>query len=242
MINPFTIHEVRSFWDGVAHEYEHYNEKVGYVHTQRFEKAVEFGRFAPGQRILNVWSRTGSLIPWLRKTADLRIENREVSPKLLDIAKKRYPSESFELTDLEDFSQFPDASFDRIVSLETLEHAPKPLRFLRELSRMLKPDGMLVMSLPPGGAELPEFFYKLVCSDHGEGPHRFLWPKQVRSLAGDAGLMIAEHHPFILLPLKSDRLTRASEKILTGMFGRTPLADFGVRHFYVCTKAEAKTQ
>lgn len=236
MMNDFTIAEVRAFWDKVAKEYTRFNAKVGYVHTQRFEKAMVFGDVQSGQRILNIWSRTGSLIPWLRAVPDVIIENREVSPAMMAIAEHRFSEETFKLTDLEDLSEFGDDTFDRIISLETLEHTPKPLVFLQELHRVLKPGGMLVMSLPPRGAEVPEFFYTLFFEDHGEGPHRFLWPSEVKHLLRSAGLSLLSHHPFILLPLVSDALTRGSERILTFLFGRTPIANFGVRHFYVAEK------
>lgn len=236
MENRFTIGEVRAFWDRVAATYEGYNEKVGYVHTQRFERAMEYGDVRPGQRILNVWSRTGSLVPWLRNVPNLAIENREASEKMMAIARGRYPTESFALTDLEDFSEFADGSFDRVVSLETLEHCPKPQRFLDELSRVLKPGGRLVLSLPPRGAELPEFFYRLAFGDHGEGPHRFLWPYEVKRMLKAAGLTLELHKRFILVPLGSDALTRLGEKILTGIFGKTIVGNFGVRHFYVARK------
>jgi len=237
MINPFSIGDVRAFWDGVASTYEHYNEKVGYVHTQRFEKAMEFGDIRPGMHVLNVWSRTGSLIPWLKKVESVSIENREASPKMMAIAQERYPTESFKLTDLEDFSEFADGSFDRVVSLETLEHVPKPSAFLAELKRVLKPGGMLVMSLPPRGAEIPEFFYLLAFGDHGEGPHRFLWPYEVKRLLREAGLELSLHRRFVMLPFGSDRFVRAAEKVLSALFGRTVIGNFGVRHFYVARKA-----
>lgn len=236
MINPFTIKEVQSFWNKVAPEYEKYNDNVGYVHFQRFVKAMEFGQIKPGQRILNIWSRTGSLIPWVRKVDNITLENREASPRFIEIAQAKYPNESFGLTDFENLSEFEDNTFDRIISLETLEHVPKPLVFLKEMHRILKPGGLLVMSLPPRGAEVPEFFYVLIFGDHGEGPHRFLWPWEVKRLLKEANIKLLKHQPYIMLPLGSDRLTRASEKILTFIFGRTPLANFGVRHFYVCKK------
>lgn len=236
MDNPFSIEEVRSFWDSVAPIYESTNATVGYVHTQRFEKTLEYGDFQPGQRVLNIWSRTGSLLPHLRLVPGLDITNREVSPAMMAIAREKHPTEQFALTDLADLSEFPDQSFDRVVSLETLEHTPKPTIFLGELHRVLKPGGLLIMSLPPRGFEIPTRIYDRLFHNHGEGPHQFLWSWEVKHLLGEAKLKLVAHKPAIILPLGNDRLTRASERILTGLFGWTPLAECGVRHFYIATK------
>jgi len=236
MINPFTIGEVREFWNSVAPIYEPTNKTVGYVHTQRFEKTLEYGDFKPGQRVLNIWSRTGNLLPYLRRIPDLHIMNREVSPAMMAIAEDKYPNEQFAFTNLENLSEFPDRSFDRIVSLETLEHTPKPQIFLRELHRILKPDGLLIMSLPPRGFEIPTQIYDRLFHNHGEGPHRFLWSWEVKRLLHDAKLSLVAHRPAIILPLGNNRLTRASDSILTGLFGKTPLAEFGVRHFYIASR------
>ncbi|MBX3103218.1 MAG: methyltransferase domain-containing protein [Bacteroidetes bacterium] len=43
---------------------------------------------------------------------------------------------------------FPDNHFDLIVSFETLEHVPDYTAMLRELNRVLKPDGLLLLSTP----------------------------------------------------------------------------------------------
>jgi SAM-dependent methyltransferase/uncharacterized small protein (DUF1192 family) len=45
---------------------------------------------------------------------------------------------------------FPDASFDAVVSFETIEHvdAEAQHRFVREIVRVLKPDGLLIISTP----------------------------------------------------------------------------------------------
>ncbi len=42
----------------------------------------------------------------------------------------------------------PDASFDVIVSFETIEHMTEHEAFLREIDRLLAPDGMLIISSP----------------------------------------------------------------------------------------------
>ena len=42
----------------------------------------------------------------------------------------------------------PAQSFDTVVSTELLEHVPEPLRALREMYRVLKPGGHLILSAP----------------------------------------------------------------------------------------------
>jgi SAM-dependent methyltransferase len=41
-----------------------------------------------------------------------------------------------------------DASFDTVVSCETVEHVPDPRRALGELARVLKPGGRLLLTTP----------------------------------------------------------------------------------------------
>jgi ubiquinone/menaquinone biosynthesis C-methylase UbiE len=51
---------------------------------------------------------------------------------------------------------FPDRSFEVVVSLETIEHLSHPKKFLEEAARVLKPQGVLVLSTPDKkvGAEI----------------------------------------------------------------------------------------
>lgn len=43
---------------------------------------------------------------------------------------------------------FPENAFDTVTSTEVLEHVPEPLRALREMRRVLKPGGYLILSVP----------------------------------------------------------------------------------------------
>jgi len=47
---------------------------------------------------------------------------------------------------------YPAASVDIALANHTLEHVPDPLPFLREMGRILKPDGLLVIGVPNFGS------------------------------------------------------------------------------------------
>ena len=40
--NPFTIEQVRTFWDQIASEYDRINGQFGWSHTQRFTTMQQF--------------------------------------------------------------------------------------------------------------------------------------------------------------------------------------------------------
>ena len=49
---------------------------------------------------------------------------------------------------------FADGSFDRIIAAEVLEHLPEDERAMRELFRVLKPGGLIAVTVPRWGPEL----------------------------------------------------------------------------------------
>ncbi len=77
-----------------------------------------------------------------------------------------------------DIAQIPvsDASFDAVICTEVLEHVPRPIAVLKELSRVLMPGGTLILTAPlsSGVHQQPfhyyggysPFFYKKFLSDY----------------------------------------------------------------------------
>jgi len=43
---------------------------------------------------------------------------------------------------------FPDSEFDYVLCTEVMEHVPEPKDFLKEIYRVLKPGGVLIMTIP----------------------------------------------------------------------------------------------
>ena len=173
--NKFVMSEVESFWDALAgHEYEEANRGMDRVHTQRFREAVRRLPVTEETRMLNIWSRVGDGVPFLRDAfGRFRLVNAELSLEMLRASRRLNPDEHHVQTSLHELP-FLDSSFDVVMSLETLEHVPDPLLFLQEIRRVLVEGGILVMSLPPSAAEWTSVINNILKFHHGEGPHRFL--------------------------------------------------------------------
>ena len=79
---------------------------------------------------------------------------------------------------------FHDGVFDTVLSVQVLEHTPNPGGLIGEMSRVLAPDGLLILSAP--------FQFKL-----HEEPHDYFRysPHGLRTLCEAAGLEVIETKP-----------------------------------------------
>ena len=76
---------------------------------------------------------------------------------------------------------FKDGSFDTVLSVQVLEHTPRPGALMAEMSRVLAPDGVLILTAP--------FQFRL-----HEQPHDYFRysPHGLRQLCADVGLEVFE--------------------------------------------------
>lgn len=106
------------------------------------------------------------------------IESAGAKRETLDIARK--PGERLDwVADLTDMPQVASARFDSAVCHQVLEHVPRPHKALSEIVRVLKPGGVLILSVPHLSRlhELPHDYFRFTESG-------------VRVLLEDAGLEI----------------------------------------------------
>ena len=100
----------------------------------------------PGGRILEVGSGGGHVLAMFRRS---KLVGSDVAGVFLETARKNLEGYDVELIkgELQE-QQLPAESFDRIICTEVLEHVEDPDVILTEIGRLLKPDGIAVITIP----------------------------------------------------------------------------------------------
>lgn len=98
-----------------------------------------------GKLLLDAGCGTG----WFSRRASdrgARVVSLDIGPNLLREVRKKTDSMLVAGTSMK--LCFPDGTFDCVVSSEMLEHTPSPETAFRELARVLKPGGILIITTP----------------------------------------------------------------------------------------------
>ena len=104
-------------------------------------------------RVLDVACGTGYGSNWLKSKVDLVI-GVDINETIIMYATKRYPGITFIKSNGKTLP-FKDYSFDIIVSVETIEHVKDDQLFLKELHRVLRKGGQLLITTPHIGLGNP---------------------------------------------------------------------------------------
>lgn len=234
--NPWSDRDVEAHWDAVANRYVEENNRVKSTHDQRFLFSIKNLDLYCSARVLNITSRDAEAQKYINRIEpSVSVVNAEISQNLINVAESL--QEGIEQVKIQTYSSLPfaDASFDRVLSLETLEHVAEPIKFLEELHRVSIPDARLVLSCPPATSEIPYRIYTALFGGHGEGPHRFPPSRIVKKWLHQTGWKLILHKGTVLIPVGPAWFKNTGE-LFINVFQGTFLSEFGIRQFYVCTK------
>ncbi len=106
--------------------------------------------FVPGKRVLDISCGSGYGTQFLALHGAIEVVGVDVDEASINFASKFYahPNVQHIQSDAHYVRQLEDASFDLIVSFETIEHLQRPRQFLAEVRRLLKPNGQVFLSCP----------------------------------------------------------------------------------------------
>ncbi|WP_369253247.1 class I SAM-dependent methyltransferase [Geodermatophilus amargosae] len=146
---------------------------------------------------------------------------------------------------------FPDASVDRVMASEVLEHIPDDVAAMTEIARVLKPGGRAVVTVPRYGPEricwaLSDAYHanegghvRIYRADvlrarlsvaglvpgrqhHAHALHApFWWLKCAVGVDRDAAVVRAYHRLLVWDLTRRPLVTRAAEKVLDPLFGKS---------------------
>lgn len=138
----------------VAPEQPHYRCNVDFA-NQRFEEGIELCAYFAGKypdrdlHILDVGAGNGGVSLAMANLERNRVTALDVvyNPELARLrARTNLPVEQAIAT--ADRLPFADATFDAVLCLETIEHLPRVRAAAREMMRVLKPGGQVMITTP----------------------------------------------------------------------------------------------
>ncbi len=99
----------------------------------------------PSDKVLDLGSANGHVFTVLHELGLKETYGADIENFLV----KGFPTRGLQTFDFNrDVYPYADASFDAVTSIETVEHLENPFHFAREIARLLKPGGVLILSTP----------------------------------------------------------------------------------------------
>ena len=123
-----------------------YNTAEAAIHLDRYLTAKQF---VTGKHVLDIACGEGYGSKLMKDWGAASVVGVDISSEALQIANQMFAEEG--ITFLQHTAEelpFESQSFDVIVSYETVEHLDHPEKFLEELARLKKADGVVIISCP----------------------------------------------------------------------------------------------
>ena len=130
---------------------EMHGQLVEAEHVVRYTWATQF---CAGRRVLDAGCGIGYGAQMLAAAAAVEVAAVDIAAAVIEVAAARVDGVDFQVADLAALP-YDRARFDVVVCFEAIEHVPEPDVVLDELSRVLAPGGVLLISSPNRGRYVP---------------------------------------------------------------------------------------
>jgi len=235
----WSLKQVGDFWDSVT-DYDDINEST-YSYFRRFTNSWKLAKshVKDSMVMLDIQARSGKGTEfWIEKGLIRKSFVADFSDYLLSLAEERLKNKKncYEPVKILDYKlPFESDFFDLVATYETIEHISNVHLFMKELTRVLNPGGVMVLTCPNILWEPMHWLAAIFEIHHSEGPHNFLKRKKLLQLFRKNKLRIMEENTTILLPFNnplSIKLNRFMEKV----FPESVIRLFGLRRSFVLKK------
>jgi ubiquinone/menaquinone biosynthesis C-methylase UbiE len=236
----WSLEDVGRFWSSVT-DYDDINEDA-YPYSRRFTNSFELAGDLIGRDnfALDIQSRTGNgSLFWAERGFIRQVHLVDFCDYMLEIASSNLSQGGVEFDAhlVRDFPlPFADETFDLVLSYETIEHIWERATFVRELARVLKVQGWMILTCPNILWEPVHWLSATFNLHHSEGPHRFLRRDTLLSLFKSNKLEVVRENSTVILPFSSKAsisTDRFLERTLPELVKRT----IALRRTFVLRKA-----
>jgi 2-polyprenyl-3-methyl-5-hydroxy-6-metoxy-1,4-benzoquinol methylase len=117
------------------------------VHSEHLARYLWAAQVAGGVELLDAGCGTGYGTAILAATGAARVSAIDIDPACVERVRDAVAGVEAHAADVRELP-FPDASFDLVVCFEVIEHIDERRAAIRELARVLRPDGTLLISSP----------------------------------------------------------------------------------------------
>jgi len=151
-------------------------EVHGIIELEHLHRYLIASELVAGKKVLDIASGEGYGSAMLARKAE-KIIGVDISHEAIQFARKRYRLENLEFkvgscTDI----PLAAASLDVVVSFETIEHIEQHDTMMREIKRVLKPGGLLIISSPD------KYYYSLENDYHNPFHKKELFEHEFKQL------------------------------------------------------------
>jgi coenzyme F420 hydrogenase subunit beta len=233
----WSFRQAGDFWDSII-DYDEINKQTP-SYFRRFVDGYKLSSLSDNSYVLDICSRTGNgtIFFWEKKKIE-KVICADFSEKFLEVCSLRLKAKNinFERSLIETLPlPFKDGEFNGILSFETIEHVSRPDIFIKELSRVLKKSGELILTTPNVLWEPIFSLAAILQLHHSEGPHRCIGRKRLHRYIKESGLTIVKQSATVLIPAGPPLLLKLGEWI-EDRTKNTLMPLLGMRRIYICKK------
>lgn len=100
--------------------------------------------------ILDLGCHSGWMTEHLRVWTNAEVHGVDFSKTALAYGRTAHPAIHFRYTSLDEPFPYPDETFDLVTAFDVFEHLPDVTATLREVHRVLRPGGYVLLTIPAG--------------------------------------------------------------------------------------------
>lgn len=190
-------HKLYQVWSQVPVTYYQQGTKNNFLqrlwHTHKINLAKKIIKEVKFQNCLDVGCASGFMISEIFKVfPHAKYFGIDTYDKAIEYAKKAYPNIKFKVASASNLP-FKSNHFDLILFYETIEHVEDPKECLIEIKRVLKKDGILILTMDSGSLlfRLVWFIWENTRGKIWRGAHLHPFPhQQLEQIIEDAGFKI----------------------------------------------------